>query len=197
MATSSPPPSAVPWTAATTGLAQPSMQSSTSWNPGSFWGLPNSVMSAPAMKVRPAQAITMALTPASAVAVEVDDFGDGGHGRLLMSAETDSAGLTAKGAVLAGCGYDTTARRSWSIGGPPPLSIGRVGSRCHGRRQVGPLAQQFSLDEVGRERLRPDSRTCGKRCCDTGRLSGQPALWYFAKERVRARVAGNMAARPQ
>ena len=42
------------------------MRPSTSWRPGSCGGLPNSVMSAPAMNVRPAQAMTMAPTPASA-----------------------------------------------------------------------------------------------------------------------------------
>ena len=46
----------------------PSMTSSTSWRPGSFGGWPNSVMSAPAMKVRPAQAMTTAPTPWSAAA---------------------------------------------------------------------------------------------------------------------------------
>ena len=58
--TSSPPPSAVPWMADTTGFGEPSIRSSTVWSPGSIGGLPNSVMSAPAMKVRPEQTMTIA-----------------------------------------------------------------------------------------------------------------------------------------
>src|SRR2546425_4901043 len=54
--------------AATTGLGLCSMTSRTSWRIGSFGGLPNSVMSAPAMKVRPAQAMTTASTPGAAAA---------------------------------------------------------------------------------------------------------------------------------
>src|SRR3989442_1564329 len=54
--------------AATTGFPLPSMRSSTAWRPGSVGGLPNSVMSAPAMNVRPAQTITMAWTAESDMA---------------------------------------------------------------------------------------------------------------------------------
>ena len=62
-ATSSPPPSAVPWIAATTGFVQSSMLSTTCGSIGSAnaLGVPNSVMSAPAKKVWPSQAITTAL----------------------------------------------------------------------------------------------------------------------------------------
>ena len=59
-ATSSPPPSAVPWIAATTGLLQFSMASWPGTRPGGFGGWENSVMSAPAMNVRPSQISTMA-----------------------------------------------------------------------------------------------------------------------------------------
>ena len=54
--------------AATTGLAEASMRSTTSGRPGSTGGLPNSVMSAPAKKVLPWPTITTALTPSSLAA---------------------------------------------------------------------------------------------------------------------------------
>ena len=50
-----PPPRAVPWMAATTGTSLASMAPSTAGSQGSAGGLPNSLMSAPAKKVRPAQ----------------------------------------------------------------------------------------------------------------------------------------------
>ena len=52
-AISSPPPSAAPPIAATIGLATASKASITSGRDGGAGGLPNSVMSAPAMKVLP------------------------------------------------------------------------------------------------------------------------------------------------
>ena len=54
--------------AATIGFGEFSIATSTSCRPGGFGGLPNSVMSAPAMKVRPPQVSTMALTLLSAIA---------------------------------------------------------------------------------------------------------------------------------
>ncbi len=66
-ATSKPPPSAVPWIAATIGFGDLSSATITCCNEGSSFGLPNSVMSAPAKKVRPAQASTIALTASSDV----------------------------------------------------------------------------------------------------------------------------------
>jgi len=54
--------------AATIGFGEFSIASSASCSPGGFGGLPNSVMSAPAMKVRPPQVSTMALMPGSAIA---------------------------------------------------------------------------------------------------------------------------------
>ncbi len=60
--TSRPPPSAVPWIADTTGFGELSIMSSTECRPGSTGGLPNSVMSAPAMNVRPEQTMTIAWT---------------------------------------------------------------------------------------------------------------------------------------
>src|SRR5687768_1002694 len=54
--------------AATTGLALPSIMSRTACRPGSVGGLPNSVMSAPAMNVRPAHTMTIAFASASAAA---------------------------------------------------------------------------------------------------------------------------------
>src|SRR6058998_3309890 len=50
------------------GFGLCSISARTSWRPGSFGGLPNSVISAPAMNVRPAQVTTTAPTAASAVA---------------------------------------------------------------------------------------------------------------------------------
>ncbi len=67
-ASSSPPPKATPWIAATTGFLQPSRISSTSCSDGDMGGLVNSVMSAPPEKPRPAPISTMALTPGSASA---------------------------------------------------------------------------------------------------------------------------------
>jgi hypothetical protein len=55
--------------AATIGFGEFSSSVSTSLRPGGFGGLPNSVMSAPAMKVRPAQVSTMACTCGSAIAL--------------------------------------------------------------------------------------------------------------------------------
>ena len=54
--------------AATTGLSEASIRSTTSGRPGFCGGLPNSVMSAPAKKVLPSPRITMALTLSSAAA---------------------------------------------------------------------------------------------------------------------------------
>ena len=64
-ASSKPPPSGVPCNAATTGFGIVSIISITSPRPGGCSGLPNSVMSAPAAKVRPALASTTALTEGS------------------------------------------------------------------------------------------------------------------------------------
>src|ERR1700733_8545099 len=55
--------------AATIGFGEFSISVSTSFRPGGFGGLPNSVMSAPAIKVRPAQVRTIALISGSAMAL--------------------------------------------------------------------------------------------------------------------------------
>src|SRR6202051_2018164 len=55
--------------AATIGFGEFSMTVSTSCRPGGFGGLPNSVMSAPAIKVRPPQVRTIAFTSGSAMAL--------------------------------------------------------------------------------------------------------------------------------
>src|SRR5215831_4757500 len=72
MAISSPPPNAVPWIAMTTGLGQSSISRSKGWRLrrgcSPLTTLPNSRMSAPAMKVRPAPMITTPATPGSAAA---------------------------------------------------------------------------------------------------------------------------------
>src|SRR6202165_269628 len=60
--------------AATIGLGEFSISISTSWRPGGFGGLPNSVMSAPAMKVRPAQVSTIAFTSGSAMALFMESI---------------------------------------------------------------------------------------------------------------------------
>ena len=51
------------------GFGEFSISVSTSLRPGGFGGLPNSVMSAPAIKVRPAQVSTIAFTSGSAMAL--------------------------------------------------------------------------------------------------------------------------------
>ena len=66
MATSKPPPRTVPCRAATHGLVAASIASITSGRCGSSGGLPNSVTSAPAIKVLPAQAKITPMTPISA-----------------------------------------------------------------------------------------------------------------------------------
>ena len=53
---------------ATIGFGHFSWMAFTSRSPGSFGGLPNSVMSAPAMKVRPSQTSATARTAGSAAA---------------------------------------------------------------------------------------------------------------------------------
>src|ERR1700737_4795192 len=60
--------------AATIGFGEFSISISTSWRPGGFGGLPNSVMSAPAMKVRPAQVSTIAFTSGSAMALFMESI---------------------------------------------------------------------------------------------------------------------------
>src|SRR6201998_1064532 len=55
--------------AATIGFGEFSISVSTSCRPGGFGGLPNSVMSAPAIKVRPAQVRTIAFISGSAMAL--------------------------------------------------------------------------------------------------------------------------------
>src|SRR6202140_4404104 len=55
--------------AATIGFGLLSITASTSCRPGGFGGLPNSVMSAPAIKVRPPQVRTIAFTSGSAIAL--------------------------------------------------------------------------------------------------------------------------------
>src|SRR6202171_6504132 len=54
--------------AAMIGFGEFSIATSTSCRPGGFGGLPNSVMSAPAMEVRPGQVSTIAFTAGSAIA---------------------------------------------------------------------------------------------------------------------------------
>ena len=66
MAISNPPPRADPWIAATHGFAAPSIRSTRSGRCGGTGGLPNSVTSAPAMKVRPSQISTTDRTDGSA-----------------------------------------------------------------------------------------------------------------------------------
>jgi len=68
IATSRPPPSAAAWIAATVGFGQRSSSAITSCSVGETGGLPNSEMSAPAIKVRPSAAITRARTAWSSVA---------------------------------------------------------------------------------------------------------------------------------
>ena len=63
MASSSPPPSAVPWIAATQGTRLCSISARTSGRKGGSGVLPNSRISAPATNERPAQASTTARTP--------------------------------------------------------------------------------------------------------------------------------------
>jgi hypothetical protein len=64
----------VPWIAAITGLEAPSIVSCTSNREAPRGALPNSLMSAPAMKVRPSQISTIALAAESATARSIPAF---------------------------------------------------------------------------------------------------------------------------
>src|SRR6202165_5184931 len=87
--------------AATIGFGEFSISVSTSFRPGGFGGLPNSVMSAPAMKVRPAQVSTIA-------------FPSGFATPLLMHSHTPprTAALSAFTGGLLTVTMATTSRRS-------------------------------------------------------------------------------------
>ncbi len=106
-ATSRPPPSGVPCIAAMTGFSLASMTAITSMVVGPCAGLPNSPMSAPAMKVRPAQTITIAATAgigarprhridesgAQGVVQRVDGrIVDGDDGDIAVAAQADRLG---------------------------------------------------------------------------------------------------------
>src|ERR1700675_1754006 len=87
--------------AATIGFGEFSIAVSTSWRPGGIGGLPNSVMSAPAMKVRPAQVRTIAFTSGSAIALVM-------HSRMPPR----TAALSALTGGLLTVTMATTSRRS-------------------------------------------------------------------------------------
>src|SRR5450432_932653 len=87
--------------AALIGLGEFSISVSTSCRPGGFGGLPNSVMSAPAIKVRPQQVRTIAFTSGSAMA------------RLMQSKMPPrTAALNAFTGGLSTVTMATTSRRS-------------------------------------------------------------------------------------
>src|ERR1700687_1315850 len=87
--------------AATIGFGEFSITVSTSCSPGGFDGLPNSVMSAPAIKVRPPQVRTIAFTSGSAMA------------RLMQSKMPPrTAALNAFTGGLSTVTMATTSRRS-------------------------------------------------------------------------------------
>src|SRR5713101_6536193 len=87
--------------AAMIGLVEISISVSTSCRPGGFGGLPNSVMSAPAIKVRPPQVRTIAFTSGSAMA------------RLMQSKMPPrTAALNAFTGGLSTVTMATTSRRS-------------------------------------------------------------------------------------
>ena len=79
MVSSSPPPSGVPCTAAMVGFLMSSISEITSIRLGGCDGLPNSVMSAPATKVRPAPVTTIASTLASSRACLKHSMRPGAH----------------------------------------------------------------------------------------------------------------------
>src|SRR6202158_4249106 len=87
--------------AATIGFGEFSISVSTSCRPGGFGGLPNSVMSAPAIKVRPSQVRTIAFTSGSAIALLM-------HSRIPPR----TAALSAFTGGLLTVTMPTTSRRS-------------------------------------------------------------------------------------
>ncbi len=114
-ANSNPPPSAAPWIAATTGFGIASIAAMTSPSPGACGGLPNSVMSAPAKKVRPAQAMTTASTDASS--------------RARANAAASPARTSCFSALTGGLSTVTTAispsRRKSTLGLMLPIAASR------------------------------------------------------------------------
>ena len=94
-AISSPPPKVVPWSAATMGFCIASSAAATSPVNGFRRGLPNSLMSAPATNVRPAQASTAALSVSSA--------------SMLFAASTRPLRMACESALTGGLSIVTTA----------------------------------------------------------------------------------------
>ena len=66
-----------------------------------------------------------------------------------------------------------------------------------GRRQICALAEQLSLNCAHRNIARRRAAVSGERGRDARGLTGEPTLGDFAQEGVRARIAGDMAARAQ
>src|SRR6202158_2340959 len=101
--------------AATIGFGEFSISVNTSCRPGGFDGLPNSVMSAPAMKVRPAQVSTIAFTSGLAITLLM-------HSRIPPR----TAALSAFTGGLLTVTMPTTSRRSSSTTSFTLISLGIV-----------------------------------------------------------------------
>src|SRR6266851_352560 len=129
--------------AATIGFGEFSMTVSTSCRPGGFGGLPNSVMSAPAIKVRPAQVRTIAFTSGSAMA-------------LLMQSKMPprTAALSAFTGGLLTVTMATTSRRSSLTTSFTLISPGNLSCANFALRNLIP-----HLDTAGYFEARPLSTT--------------------------------------
>src|SRR5262249_923096 len=162
-ATSKPPPMGVPNNAATTGLPMASIASMTSGVVGFCGGWPNSEMSAPAMKVRPAQVNT---TPAIAALRRTSSNAATTSLRsALLRALTGGllATMTPMSPSIVTVTNDTRGSLAKALG---ILERGAIGSTPAGGA-VDTRAQRFMLSAAGQW----DGRETGKRRCvgDTDR----------------------------
>src|ERR1039458_8676618 len=122
MANSSPPPSAVPWMAQTTGLGQSSMRRSRactrcerSMETSRFGIVPKTLILAPAMNVLPAPMSTMALAAGSAAAGAQGVYGRivyGDYGNVILDGVLDEFwhGIAIR-SIMALAGGDAATRR--------------------------------------------------------------------------------------
>src|SRR6202158_5631525 len=129
--------------AATIGFGEFSISVNTSCRPGGFDGLPNSVMSAPAMKVRPSQVSTIAFTSGLAITLLM-------HSRIPPR----TAALSAFTGGLLTVTMPTTSRRSSLTTSFTLLSLGILFSMNFALRNLIP-----HLDTEGYFEARPLSTT--------------------------------------
>ena len=145
---SSPPPSVVPNTAATTGFLIASISAITSERPGDIGGLSNSVMSAPATKVRPCAVRTIASVLASS--------------RARVKASTRAVRTSRLNALTGGLSTAMTATApSWRNATVPGIAL-----------DLFPATTRLSGGHFSRQREKRQFRSA-KRC--SAALTARPA----------------------